>query len=134
LYYDFHINGFSNQEYVDSSSHISIHRSLIAPVMQQLGLQTPEVVRQSTSDYRGEMDLLAVFIEDCCLTGEKYQALARYLYQAFTRWCGENGERVWTQRTFGLRLRERGFEKTKRMQGILWLSIGLTSTPETDLK
>ena len=70
-------------------------------------LETPDVINQATSDYRGEMDLLAGLIEDRCGTGRQYEARAKYLYQEFTQWCDENSENPWTQRTVGLRLGDR---------------------------
>ena len=98
-----------------------------------MGLQTPEIVKRSTNDYRGEMDLLAGFIEDSCVTGIKYETRAASLYQAITRWCEENGERPWTQSTFGLRLKERGFPKRRMNYGNVWENIGLVDPPSAEM-
>jgi len=92
---------------------------------QANGLKTSGIMREAVSEYRGEMDLLASFIKDQCLTGPRYEARSKYLYQAFTQWCTENGEKAWSQRTFGLRLRERGFNKKRTGAGVVWLGIGL---------
>jgi putative DNA primase/helicase len=77
------------------------------------GLQAPEEVRKATGEYRAEMDVLAVFLGECCESGPELWDYAKDLYTSYKRWCGETGERAETQRKFGERLRERGFQRDR---------------------
>ena len=76
---------------------------------QQQGLNPPAVVTEATKAYRAEQDVLAAFIEDCCLVGDKYQAKSKELYAAYVEWCDQMGERAVKGKDFGSSLRERGF-------------------------
>lgn len=97
---------------------------------QRDGLGEPEEVRQATADYRAEMDVLAAFIDERCVVHENATTTARALYDAYTSWCDEYRERPEKQRSFGLRLTERGFESYKITAGPdkdrkAWRGIGL---------
>ena len=75
--------------------------------------------------------MLAQFIEDRCTLHADLSAQATELYAAYTDWCGENGERAWTMTTFGLRLREKGFEK--KTSGVYYyLCIGIEENEEVE--
>jgi putative DNA primase/helicase len=80
---------------------------------QREGLRAPDEVRRATSEYRAEMDVLAGFLGECCETGPELWDYAKDLYTSYKRWCGETGERPETQRKFGERLRERGFQRDR---------------------
>jgi len=72
------------------------------------------------------MDVLAKFIVDRCTLHADLSAQATALYAAYTDWCGENGERAWKQRTFGMRMAEReGIERVKLTDGNHYYGIGL---------
>jgi putative DNA primase/helicase len=77
------------------------------------GLRPPDEVRRATGEYRAEMDVLAGFLGECCEAGPDLWDYAKDLYTSYKRWCGETGERTETQRKFGERLRERGFERDR---------------------
>ncbi len=88
------------------------------------GLGEPEEVRAATAGYRAEMDTLAAFIDECCVVAQNARTPATHLYTAYKGWCEESGERHDTQKKFGMRLTERGFEREKA--GVYyWLGIGL---------
>jgi putative DNA primase/helicase len=89
------------------------------------GLQAPEEVRQATGDYRSEMDVLAAFLEECCILRSDAMASARNLYIAYKEWCEANGEPVEKQRRFGMRLTERGLRRQKVGGVYRWYGIGL---------
>lgn len=92
---------------------------------QRNGLGEPEEIRRATEDYRAEMDVLAAFIEDCCVVSPNAEVQATPLYDAYTGWCASSGERAETQRRFGTRIGERGFEKEKVGGLVKWFGIGL---------
>jgi P4 family phage/plasmid primase-like protien len=84
---------------------------------QRDGLTEPEEVRVATGAYREEMDVLAGFIEECCDVQRSHYCTAAELYAAYVAWCTESGERPETQRAFGLRMEERGFDRYKGTGG-----------------
>lgn len=92
---------------------------------QEDGLSEPDAVSAATADYRREMDVLADFIEECCVLGEHKTVNAGLLYLTFQAWCETNGEEVLTQKKFGTQLRERGFTATKKKGQRCWVGLGL---------
>ena len=97
---------------------------------QQSGLQKPGAVAQATKQYREEMDTLAAFFEDCCVLNENAYVGATKLYQRYRIWCDTSGEKAETQKAFGMRLSERGFESfqmtSKAEKGLRgWRGISL---------
>ncbi len=77
---------------------------------QRGGLGESEEVRQATQDYRIEMDVLAAFMDECCLVAPGVQAKFSDLYAEYGRWCEVSGEKAEKKRAFGMLLKERGFE------------------------
>ena len=48
------------------------------------------------------------------------------LFEAFVRWCNENGEPSRpTRQDFSLRLKGRGFEYKRQRNGYTWIGLGL---------
>lgn len=76
---------------------------------QSEGLGEPEEVKAATAEYKAEMDVLAGFIEERCVTGPGAWTRFADLYAEYERWCQESGETTEKKRTFGTRLKERGF-------------------------
>jgi P4 family phage/plasmid primase-like protien len=74
---------------------------------QQGGLRPPAKVSNATKAYRAEMDVVAQFIEDCCVEEPMAEETVKALYDSFTDWCRLNGEQATGQRTFSQRLQER---------------------------
>jgi putative DNA primase/helicase len=102
---------------------------------QSTGLAVPDEVRQATAEYRAEMDVLAGFIDECCVVNPRASVGATPLFEAFKQWADRSGEHQWTQRRFGTSLGERGFvqgrEPTKTKRHI-WKGIGLLHDGGTD--
>jgi phage/plasmid-associated DNA primase len=102
---------------------------------QEHGLGEPERVKAATDQYRSDMDTLAAFIEDRCIVRRDAVAQATPLYKEYRMWCDDAGEKPETQKTFGMRLSERGFESARASSGAnkgrkVWHGIGL----RTDIK
>jgi putative DNA primase/helicase len=96
------------------------------------GLGEAERVEKATEGYRVEMDVLAAFIEDRCVVHERASVGATKLYNAYREWCAESGEKEESQTKFGLRLKERGFQK-KTVQTVTWIGIIIRSDrPDPD--
>ena len=56
------------------------------------------------------MDIMAEFIEDCCIENRLAQATTKKLYIAYKDWCEESKEKEINKRAFGRRLEERGYK------------------------
>jgi hypothetical protein len=92
------------------------------------GLGEPGEVQQATAGYRAEMDVLGQFITECCLVGPNYRTKADRLYEGYKLWHGEHAQ---NQRTWGMALSERGFERKRGTGGYYWwVGIGLLDTQE----
>jgi len=90
------------------------------------GLKDPKEVLMATEGYRFEMDMISDFIETRCDMGDGYWATANEMYSNYCSWCDQNGEEPIKQRTFGLKLRDKGFIPAKGTAGIrIWKSVGI---------
>ena len=102
---------------------------------QEHGLEEPKTVTDATKQYREEMDTLASFLDEDCVTGSSYRVLAERLYQRYTTWCDKSGERKDPKKAFVARLEERGVERRRETAGVnkgryIWLGIGFRSDDE----
>lgn len=69
-----------------------------------------KAIELASKQYREECDLLGQFIGEECTTGPGFRATSRELYEAFRAWAADNGAvHIWTKKTFGMRMSERGF-------------------------
>jgi putative DNA primase/helicase len=102
------------------------------------GLQDPEVVKASTKEYRETSDALAGFMGGDVLqavgylvTGdEKDVVTGRQLWDAYQTWTDEEAlpmRERWTRKTFFAALEERGLQKRKRAEGIVFVGVRKTS-------
>ncbi|MBA7561289.1 hypothetical protein ES695_07260 [Candidatus Atribacteria bacterium 1244-E10-H5-B2] len=74
------------------------------------GLKVPEEIKEATEQYKDQMDIMAEFIEDCCIENRLAQATTKKLYIAYKDWCEESKEKEINKRAFGRRLEERGYK------------------------
>jgi putative DNA primase/helicase len=93
---------------------------------QKSELGMPEEVEAATETYRSEMDAMATFISEMCVTTPTSYAGASELHAAF---CKHAGEKI-TNRVFKQRMFERGFKQVRLNTGLEWTGIGLISTGE----
>ncbi len=93
------------------------------------GLRPPAAVVAATKAYREDEDVLAGFLEDRCVLGAAYCAKASALYDAYLDHAKAAGEEAVSQKRFGDRLAERGFEKVKRGT-VTWFGLGLKPREE----
>jgi putative DNA primase/helicase len=81
---------------------------------QREGLVEPPIVVNAKRDYKGEHDLIGVFLEDCCRVGDPNAVVsATSLFKAYQNWCVKNNERSISNRVFGREIKACGF-KTKK--------------------
>lgn len=93
------------------------------------GLEPPEEVTSATQTYREEMDVMADFLAERCFLAPGASATAEELYSTYTKWSEDAGEkRPMSQRSFGMALTERGFQRRRGTGGrMVWDEIGVKS-------
>jgi putative DNA primase/helicase len=92
---------------------------------QKDGLKPPASVTGATADYRSEMDVFSGFLEERCVMDPEGREAAGALYAAYRSWADKNGEKALSQRWFGLRLSERGFQHKTTAGRKWWRGIRL---------
>ena len=80
---------------------------------QRGGLRPPDSVTDATKEYRTEMDVVAQFMDDCCVLEPKAEETAKALYDGYTGWCHANGEDPTSKGEFGRRLKQLGCEERR---------------------
>ncbi|MBZ0096989.1 MAG: DUF5906 domain-containing protein [Sulfuricella sp.] len=93
------------------------------------GLRAPAKVLAATAEYRGEMDFMQQFFDECCHIEPKAAAGATELYKAYQQWAEDNTGWCLSQTKFSLKLMERGFVKEKT-PWIRYRGIGLRQRRE----
>ena len=93
-------------------------------------LLVPAAVTQSTQQYRDEMDTLAPFIDECCLTGnpDHVKVKAPFLASAYHRWCKRSGERPLANNELIAALEDRGYQRQRGTGNqYYWHGLGLAN-------
>lgn len=93
---------------------------------QQSGLKEPAEVLAATSEYRGEMDSLQTFLDECTERIEGKTVKSGELYSVYEKWCEQNGEYQLSSTKFSLKIKERGIEKGRTMIMRTWEGIQLS--------
>lgn len=93
------------------------------------GLGNTGRVDRATQEYRSDSDTIGSFIEARCVTGspEIYKVPAGSIYEAYRKWCRENGEEPQSQKRLGTALRERGFKQPAPGRVRWWKGIALSA-------
>ena len=94
---------------------------------QKDGLGLPDEVREATAGYRSEMDVLAHFVADRCVTVPTARVQSSRLYAAYAQWCDDNGEFKLPNKMFTLKMKERGFEPRHGREGNFYSGLGLAA-------
>jgi putative DNA primase/helicase len=93
------------------------------------GLKKPPEVEASTREWREENDNIGRFIEECCDTGDGFQARARAIYAAYRQWAEKGGEKnIATDKQFSQRLIGRNYRRDEDNRGRYYRGIGLKET------
>lgn len=93
---------------------------------QRENFNEPGVVTDAVAAYRHDSDLLADFIEDCCILEHMATASKSEMKDAYEQWCKENGQEPISRNTFKTRLIEKGVgEGRAGKRGRFWTGIRL---------
>jgi putative DNA primase/helicase len=87
------------------------------------GLQEPQTIKDQRMEYRGEMDVVEAYIEECCIRNENAKTQAKSLYLSYREWAQENGQYMMNSTKFGREIGKR-FVKFKS-SGTYYKGIGL---------
>lgn len=80
---------------------------------QGRAVTAPSRVRLATDELFGEADIIGAFVDSCCLVGTSLEVSAAVLYGAYKGFAETQGDYVCSKKTFGSRLRERGYSPTR---------------------
>lgn len=92
------------------------------------GLNPPEMVLESTRQYKEETEPLKDFLEQGCVLGPDAKTKSGGLYQAYRSFSMANGMRtgdIMTGNMFSRKLTEKGFESRHTKTGAWYMGIGL---------
>jgi putative DNA primase/helicase len=96
---------------------------------QQHGLKPPKDVTEATEQYRRGEDLLADFIDECCIREPGAKEKSSVLYARFVDWYHDNvGKNEPSGTWFGKQLRDK-FERTKAEGCVTYHGLGLAPLP-----
>lgn len=74
---------------------------------QREGLKEPQIIKDQREDYRGEMDVVQGFINECCVMNSHSSVQASVLYQAYKSWAQENNQYLMNSTKFGREMGKR---------------------------
>ena len=87
---------------------------------QKHGLSMPQKVMAATDEYLASMDLLQLWIDECCVTTDPTsREKSSALYASFAAWKAERGEGVPSHMRFSEWLQGAGFRKLKSTGGAM---------------
>lgn len=92
---------------------------------QREGLELPEAIKLATKEYRGEMDVISAWIDECCEESWACQDRANNLYQSYVKWASENNEYVMSSTKFGKEMKGRYGVSRNSVGQLLYLGISL---------
>ena len=99
---------------------------------QKEGLAAPEKVKLANEEYRGEMDVMAQFFDDCCVLGSKYTCKVSELYDVYCKWCEDNRVHEVSSIILTKKLKDRGYRQGKNMSYRYWDGIGITQSTKQE--
>lgn len=95
---------------------------------QKDGLKEPQSIKDQREEYRGEMDVVQGFINECCTLKGQASVQASSIYQAYKYWAQENSQYIMNSTKFG---REMGKRFTKfRSNGTYYKGIEINKDSE----
>lgn len=94
---------------------------------QHEGLNAPDVVTRATEEYLASEDVLARWIDECCVTERTLWTATSVLFKSWREWCDRNEEHSCSQRRFSEQLESRGFRARRTNKARGFDEIGLVT-------
>lgn len=79
------------------------------------GLEVPEAIKKSTTDYESSSDKLQNFINECLAEAEGKNISVKETYARYEKWCSENGYHVENKQNFISDCKAKGIYKERGM-------------------
>ena len=95
---------------------------------QKNGLRIPPEVTAQVEQYKSSMDLLAQWLEDCCVQDTRGQCRARAAYESFAKWCKQGGHNPISEVRFAQKMSERGYVAEHNRSGKFYLGLTAAQT------
>lgn len=87
------------------------------------GMQVPKKVKNASSAYREEQDIIGEWVADCCEAEAGARAPKSELYSSYKEWAEVNGHRPLAQSRLIRRLGERGYKLDAGRRNVTGLAI-----------
>lgn len=90
------------------------------------GLAEPDIVKEQTSQYRTESDLVGLFIDDCLVLEPGTRVTKSEVYTKFKEYMINTGHNVMAENKLTLKFREKNIEEKRGSGGVrYWLNVRL---------
>lgn len=90
---------------------------------QRIGLAEPQIIKNQRQEYRTEMDVVELFIEECCIRKSGERAKASDLYSVYSSWAKDNNQYLMSSTKFGKEMSNK-FQKITS-NGVHYIGIKL---------
>jgi putative DNA primase/helicase len=100
---------------------------------QRDGLGAADEVREATEAYRADMDVLGAFLAEQCVLDVSARTTSAKLYEAYTTWAQQAGEKAVSKKLFGQQLAERDLKGGRKSGARGWEGIRLRSLTDSDV-
>lgn len=74
---------------------------------QTEGLGLPKVIKDASTGYRAEMDVISQFVSDCCETAPGFEVKASEIYKVYKQWADDNSEYCMSNTKFGREMQQK---------------------------
>jgi len=95
---------------------------------QREGLKLPQSIKQATTDYQHEMDIISAWIDECCELDASAFEKAGDLYNSYSRWAKDRNEYLMSSTKFGREMSKK-FRKEKLRVNFIYSGISLIDKP-----
>ncbi|MSE20009.1 DNA primase [Lactobacillus parabuchneri] len=95
---------------------------------QREGLNPPISVTRASRQYREEMDVISLFVDDCCEVGDSCRAPAGELFKKYQSWAKDNSEYSMSKQKFSREMKQK-YEFKKTMKGRFYEGLKIKTDP-----
>ena len=91
-------------------------------------MNPPISVTRASRQYRDEMDVISLFVDDCCEVGDSYRAPAGELFKKYQSWAKDNSEYSMSKQKFSREMKQK-YEFNKTMKGRFYEGLKIKTDP-----
>jgi putative DNA primase/helicase len=101
---------------------------------KKIGLKPPKIVTASTTEYLESEDTARNFFEDCCVIAKGESDSFEHIWDGYVDWCEDCHEFVGTKKSFGQKLKDKGFQMIQYGPNRAYTYIGIRCIRENKKK